>query len=81
MRGFVAACPIWRLAAVVVGTSYRALRKRRLNLQRRSAAWVCAGIPADHCTYHGAELWRRADDAIMTTQNASSSDNILDHAA
>jgi len=50
--------------------------KRRLlgeNLQRGSAALICTGS--------GAELGRRADDAIMTTQNTSSSDNILDHGA
>jgi hypothetical protein len=89
VRGFVAAYPnederYGGKQRFVCHTSYLAPRKRHLpgeNLQRRSAAWVCTGSGADPCTYHGAELGRRADDAIMTTQNTSSSDNILDHGA
>ncbi len=89
MRGFVAAYPnearaIRRQTAVVVPPPIVAPGKRRLlgeNLQRGSAAWIRTGSGADHCTYRGAELGRRADDAIMTTQNTRSSDNILDHGA
>ena len=51
------------------------------NLTTSICCLGCTGSGADHCTYHGAELRRRADDAIMTTQTTSSSGNILGHGA